>query len=101
MFGNKSMDEWIEAYEQGHRHPMNRLTHLFGIPMIALSILLIPVWFLAPPPWKHLPWVLFTVGWAFQFIGHAFEGRPPEFFRDWRFLFVGLRWWFRAISGKA
>lgn len=32
-------------------------------------------------------------GWVFQFIGHAAEGKPPEFFRDWRFLFVGLRWW--------
>ena len=43
----------------------------------------------------------FVVGWIFQFIGHAFEGKPPEFFQDWRFLFVGLRWWFAKIAGKA
>ena len=44
---------------------------------------------------------LFVVGWVFQFIGHAFEGKPPEFLKDWRFLFVGLRWWFAKMAGKA
>jgi len=39
--------------------------------------------------------------WALQFIGHYFEGEPPEFFKDWRFLFVGLRWWMAKIRGKA
>ena len=28
-------------------------------------------------------------------------GKPPEFFQDWRFLFVGLRWWFAKMAGKA
>jgi hypothetical protein len=36
-----------------------------------------------------------------QFVGHAFEGKPPEFFRDWRFLFVGLRWWVAKMRGRA
>jgi uncharacterized membrane protein YGL010W len=44
---------------------------------------------------------LFVVGWIFQFIGHAVEGKPPEFFKDWRFLFVGLRWWLAKMAGKA
>jgi uncharacterized membrane protein YGL010W len=44
---------------------------------------------------------LFVGGWIFQFIGHAFEGKLPEFFQDWRFLFVGLRWWFAKMTGKA
>jgi len=47
-----------------------------------------------------VPVVLFAVGWTFQFIGHAFEGKPPEFLRDWRFLFVGLRWWYAKIRGR-
>ena len=101
MFGNKSVDEWIADYERGHQHPMNRLTHLFGIPMIAISLLLMPLWFVADTPWKYLPPALFVIGWIFQFVGHAFEGKPPEFFKNWRFLFVGLRWWFKAIAGKA
>jgi len=60
--------------------------------MIALSI---PLLLIAPFMrgfWK-IAVGLFLTGWVFQFVGHAFEGRPPEFFKDWRFLFVGLRWW--------
>jgi uncharacterized membrane protein YGL010W len=41
------------------------------------------------------------VGWVFQFIGHYYEKKPPEFLKDWRFLFVGLRWWFAKLRGKA
>ena len=25
----------------------------------------------------------------------------PEFFKDWRFLFVGLRWWVAKLHGRA
>ena len=34
--GNRPMSEWIARYEQSHRHPVNRLCHTFGIPLIAL-----------------------------------------------------------------
>jgi uncharacterized membrane protein YGL010W len=43
---------------------------------------------------------LFVVGWVFQFVGHYYEKKPPEFFKDWRFLFVGLRWWFAKLRGR-
>ncbi len=32
---------------------------------------------------------LFVVGWAFQFVGHVFEGKKPAFFDDLRGLLVG------------
>ena len=32
---------------------------------------------------------LFVVGWGFQFVGHAFEGRKPAFLDDVRGLLVG------------
>jgi uncharacterized membrane protein YGL010W len=48
-----------------------------------------------------VPAGLFVVGWIFQFVGHAFEGKPPEFFRDWRFLLVGTRWWVAKVRGRA
>jgi hypothetical protein len=32
--------------------------------------------------------------------GHGFEGKPPEFLKDWRFLFVGLRWWVAKLRGR-
>ena len=42
---------------------------------------------------------MFVVGWALQFVGHAIEGKPPEFLKDWRFFFVGLRWWVAKMRG--
>lgn len=100
MLGNKSSEEWVAEYAQSHQHPVNRLCHTLGIPMIVVSIAMFiaAIWMRALWPWAL---ALFVVGWVFQFIGHAFEGKPPEFFRDWRFLFVGLRWWFAKIRGRA
>jgi uncharacterized membrane protein YGL010W len=96
----RTQREWIAAYSESHRNPVNKLLHLFGIPMIASAVVLFPFAFFYPALW---PWflALFFVGWTLQFIGHAIEGKPPEFFKDWRFLFVGLRWWFAKVLGKA
>lgn len=96
--GGRSWDEWIEEYAESHQHPINKLTHSFGIPMIAISILMIPVCFFVSRLWM-IAAGLFIVGWVLQFIGHHYEGKPPEFLKDWRFLFVGLRWWFKKVLG--
>ncbi len=100
MFFDKSWDEWIRQYEQSHQNPVNRACHTIGIPLIALSIFLFLASLFAHRLW---PWPagLFGIGWVFQFVGHAFEGKPPEFFKDWRFLFVGLRWWFRRLFARS
>ena len=100
MLGNRTWDEWIREYSAGHQNGVNRACHTVGIPMIAIAILLAPFAFWLRLAWQ-LPCGLFILGWIFQFIGHAFEGKPPEFFKDWRFLFVGLRWWFAKMAGKA
>ena len=101
MLGNRPMSEWIEQYAESHQHPANRLLHTLGIPMIAVSLLVAIAGLVFTPALLIVAAALFVVGWIFQFIGHAFEGKPPEFFKDWRFLFVGLRWWFAKISGRA
>lgn len=96
IFSNKTMDEWVNEYADGHRHPVNQRCHAIGIPLIVISLLLVPIAFI----WESL-WVysggLFILGWVFQFVGHIFEKKAPEFFKDWRFLFVGLRWWFVKV----
>ena len=51
MMGGRSWDDWIEEYSHAHEHPINKLTHSFGIPMIVLSILLIPVCFFVSNLW--------------------------------------------------
>jgi uncharacterized membrane protein YGL010W len=95
-----STDPWITRYAASHQHPVNRACHTIGIPMIviALAILLVSI---VMPAWWRLGLALFVVGWIFQFVGHYFEGKPPEFFHDWRFLFVGLRWWVAKMRGRA
>jgi len=74
--------------------------HTIGIPLIVVSLVVFVVSPLVGGIWK-LALALFVVGWIFQFVGHAFEGKPPEFFHDWRFLFVGVRWWVAKIRGRA
>ncbi len=96
----RTSEEWIAQYAESHTHPVNRGLHTLGIPMIALSIPLVAVAWFSPRLWP-VPAALFIVGWIFQFIGHYFEKKPPEFLKDWRFLFVGLRWWFAKVRGRA
>jgi uncharacterized membrane protein YGL010W len=100
LMSSRGWDDWISEYAQSHQHPTNRLCHTIGIPMIALSIILLVLALVVPPLWKVAA-ALFVVGWIFQFVGHAYEKKPPEFLKDWRFLFVGLRWWFKKLQGKA
>jgi len=98
--GGKSWDEWIAQYATSHQHPVNRVCHTIGIPLIVVSLLLFVASLWMAGLWK-LALGLFVSGWTLQFIGHAFEGKPPEFFSDWRFLFVGLRWWVAKLQGRA
>lgn len=100
MLGNRPMSDWVAQYSTSHQHPVNRLCHTFGIPLIVISIVMALAGFAWPSLWIPAA-VVFVVGWVLQFIGHWFEGEPPEFFKDWRFLFVGLRWWFAKVRGKA
>src|SRR5260370_41148524 len=88
MLGGRSWDSWIAEYSESHQHPLNRLTHTFGIPIIMLSLPLL----VAGIVWRGALWVgvaLFVVGWTLQFIGHAIEGKAPGVLKDWRFLWGG------------
>lgn len=103
---DKSLDQWIEEYAESHQDPINRFCHTIGIPLITISLGLIPiavvVWMLgvASPMTAWIGVVMFVAGWVLQFVGHAFEGKPPEFLRDRRFLRIGLLWWFKKMRGK-
>jgi uncharacterized membrane protein YGL010W len=101
MLGNRPMTEWVAQYSESHQHPLNRLLHTLGIPLIVVSLVAAVVGVIVMPSLLPMAGALFLLGWIFQFVGHAFEGKPPEFFKDWRFLFVGLRWWLAKMSGRA
>jgi uncharacterized membrane protein YGL010W len=96
----RTSEQWIAHYALSHQHPVNRFCHTLGIPLIVISIVWFAIAWITSGAWL-LPAALFLIGWALQFIGHAFEGKRPEFFHDWRFLFVGLRWWVAKMRGRA
>jgi uncharacterized membrane protein YGL010W len=63
-------------YRAHHRTVGCKITHLFGVPMIALSL---PVLLFN----RKLGAGLFLGGWALQFIGHfVFEKNRPMLFKD-------------------
>lgn len=78
-------ESFVDNYKAKHRHPLNKLMHSIGIPMIVVSL---PLFF-----WNwRWALALFIVGWIFQFIGHLIEGNQPAFFRNPVYLLVGP-WW--------
>jgi uncharacterized membrane protein YGL010W len=100
MLGGRTNEQWIAQYAGSHQHPVNRVCHTLGIPLILVSLGLFVTSILVHRLWVYAL-ALFLVGWMLQFIGHAFERKEPEFLHDWRFLFVGVRWWWAKIHGKA
>ena len=94
-----SNQDLLSQYSESHQHPVNRWCHLFGIPAIVLSLpFAISACF--SPRWWPLAIGLFAGGWILQFIGHAVERKPPEFLRNWRFLFIGFRWWLSKVFSR-
>jgi uncharacterized membrane protein YGL010W len=100
MWSGRSSEEWVRQYAQSHQHPVNRTCHTIGIPLIAASLPLAAISVGVDGLWP-VPLTMFVAGWILQFVGHWFEGKPPEFFSDWRFLLVGLRWWLAKVRGRA
>ena len=98
MLGGRSWESWIAEYSESHQHPLNRLTHTFGIPIILLSL---PV-LMAGMVWHRLLWVgaaLFVGGWLLQFLGHVIEGNKPAFLTNPAHVFVAPLWMARKIFG--
>ena len=82
---------FIDTYKSKHQHPLNRLCHAIGIPMITIS------WLLFFFKWR---WALalFVAGWILQFVGHAIEGNRPAFFQNPVYFLVGPWWLYRRCA---
>jgi len=68
-------DFWVREfayYLNEHRNPLNRLTHLFGIPILIVT----GVVGLLSARWSLLIGGQ-IVGWALQLLGHRLEGNRP------------------------
>jgi uncharacterized membrane protein YGL010W len=100
MLGGRTNEQWIAQYASTHTHPINRICHTFGIPLIVISGVVGVAAIFIHGLWMYAAG-LFVFGWILQFVGHAFERKEPEFFHDWRFLLVGMRWWWAKMRGRA
>ena len=70
------LETHLGFYRTQHRTLGCKITHMIGIPMIAVSI---PTLLFAWPTAVGL----FVIGWALQFIGHfVFEHNSPVLFAD-------------------
>jgi len=92
---NHEWTELLDAYRADHQHPANIKCHNIGIPLIAGSL---PV--AATVVGLPVAAAMFTVGWGFQFAGHAYEGKKPSFIGDKRALLVGLIWWLQKMGAS-
>lgn len=81
----------VENYKAKHQHPLNKLSHSIGVPLIVVSL---PLFFVS---WRSAL-ALFVVGWTLQFIGHAIEGNQPAFLENPLHLLVGPLWLLRRIA---
>jgi uncharacterized membrane protein YGL010W len=89
-------EEWsrlMARYRADHRHPVNQVCHAIGIPLIAGSL---PIG--ATIVGLPAAAAMFCVGWTFQLVGHAFEGKKPSFVDDRRALLVGVLWWLQKAG---
>lgn len=97
MSEKMSFHDYMRVYSEDHQHPINKMTHMVGIPLIVASLPVIPI---VPPVGLSM----FGVGWALQFTGHFFEGKKPSFTKDPLYLAIGPVWvaveWIELATGK-
>ena len=81
----------VEDYKSQHQHPLNKLCHMIGVPMITISW---PLFFFR---WRWAL-VLFVTGWILQLVGHAIEGNRPAFLRNPLYFFVAPLWLAQRVA---
>ena len=69
------MGGWWKRYLERHRHPVCRILHIVGVPMIPLALLLAAVQ-LAQWRWDlwWRPVGLLALSYLLQWVGHRIEG---------------------------
>jgi uncharacterized membrane protein YGL010W len=77
-----------QNYKSKHTHPLNRLSHSIGIPLIVVSL---PLFFLLARRGTLCRAIL-------QFVGHAIEGNQPPFLRIQSTPLIGPLWLIRRLA---
>jgi hypothetical protein len=87
-----SFAQYMAQYDHEHSHPMNKVLHGIGIPIILAGIVLLVLTF-----WR-LGAALFFGGWVLLFVGHRVEGNNPAFFQGVIYFLVGPVWIAKEIK---
>ena len=90
----KAEKDYWENYRERHQHPVNNVLHFVGIPLIAISVVILFF------RWR-LGLALFALGWILQFLGHAIEGKAPAFFSSPRYFLVGPLFFLKKLSSRS
>jgi hypothetical protein len=61
MLGNRSSAQWIAQYSSSHQHPVNRICHTLGIPLILISVAMFAVSIFIHRLWPYAL-ALFVIG---------------------------------------
>jgi uncharacterized membrane protein YGL010W len=95
---NIERQKGLVRYEAAHRHPVNRLLHAVGIPLIVFSAVAGAAGPRRVPLSRYAGVVGMGTGWGLLFLGHAIEGNRPAILRWPRALLDALRWWTRGAA---
>jgi uncharacterized membrane protein YGL010W len=101
MAEEEDFADTLAYYESQHTTAGCKWTHMFGVPMIALSV---PMLLVSPRRAANL----FAGGWALQFIGHyVFEKNSPVILSDHRSpkviaaaVYFVTDGWMRVLTGR-
>jgi uncharacterized membrane protein YGL010W len=90
----------LETYEAEHRHPVNRVLHAVGIPVVVLATTVLM------SPWRPFGWsrkaslAALATGWGLLLVGHAIEGNRPAILRTPTAALSALAWWTHALCRR-
>jgi uncharacterized membrane protein YGL010W len=72
-----------------------------GAALVLVALVVVVSWLasLTWPLWAICS-AVFVVAWIGQFIGHAYEGKRPSFFKDVLFLMIGPLWLISFVYRK-
>lgn len=89
-----SLTQYMAQYDHEHTHPLNKVLHGVGIPIILAGIVLLIL-----AHWRTGA-VLFVGGWTLLFLGHRVEGNKPAFFQGVIYFLVGPLWVAKELKEK-
>ncbi len=66
----KAIIDFVIDYIGRHKHPVNAILHIFGVPMVFYGVYKL----FCGPGEMIMSWSLIVVGYSFQYLGHKAQG---------------------------